>query len=99
MDTLDLDKIDKLIDDKIKKRLPEYLKTSAFTDRKLTDTPTDDLMVTPRKYVNMNGSVAGRPNSSIATIGQRYFASDTKILMTYDGTNWYNGAASIVAAG
>lgn len=81
----------------IKKEVPEMLKGSTFTDRKLTDTPTDSLQVVPRKYITNNGSVANRPNSSVATIGQPYFATDTKIPMRYDSTGWVNGVGSIVA--
>lgn len=77
----------------------EYMKSSAFTDRKLTDTPTDALSVVNRKYVNLNGVVASRPTSSVATVGQNYFATDTNIPMTYNGTNWVNGVGSVVAAG
>lgn len=75
----------------------EYLKTSAFTTRKLTDTPTDDLQVVPRKYVNLNGLVANRPKSSVASVGQSYFATDTAIPMTYSAGGWRNGVGSIVA--
>lgn len=82
------DKLEKLIDERIKSVL-------SFTSRKLTDTPTDDLMVTPRKYVNAHGTVANRPNSSV--VGVSYFATDTKIKMTSDGTSWYNGVGSVVA--
>ena len=69
-----------------------------FQTRKRGDTPTDDLQLTPRKYVNMNGSVAGRPIGSVVTVGQKYFASDTNIPMffTVQGT-WVNGVGSIVA--
>ena len=74
-----------------------YFKSGSFTDRKLTDTPTDALSVVNRKYVNLNGVVANRPNSSVATIGQSYFATDTNVPMTFDGTDWRNGSGSIVA--
>ena len=74
-----------------------YLKTSAFTDRKVTDTPTDAFSVVNRKYVNLNGTVANRPVSSVATIGQSYFATDTGIPMTYSAEGWRNGIGSIVA--
>ena len=69
-----------------------------FQTRKRGDTPTDDLQLTPRKYVNLNGSVAGRPSGSVATIGQQFFASDTNIPMffTWQKT-WVNGSGSIVA--
>ena len=89
--------LEKQIDDRIKKVLPKYLQNEAFTARKLGDTPTDNLSLVPRKYVNMNGTVASRPNSSVATVGQHYFATDTNIPMTYNGTNWVNGVASVVA--
>lgn len=77
----------------------EYLKTSAFTGRKLTDTPTDALQVVNRRYVNLNGTVATRPTSSVATVGQHYFATDTFIPMVFDGSSWRNGVGSVVAVG
>lgn len=89
---------EKRIDERIAKTVPGYLKTSAFTDRKLTDTPTDDLQVVNRRYVNLNGPVASRPNSSVAGVGQRYFATDTNIPMTYSSGGWRNGVGSIVAS-
>lgn len=87
------------LDRQVKKIVSGYLTTEAFIIKKVADTPNDDYMVTPRGYVNANGSVAARPNSSVAVIGQKYFATDTKIPMVYDGTNWYNGVGSIVAVG
>jgi hypothetical protein len=39
--------IENLIDERIKK-------VFSFTARKITDTPTDDLMTVNRKYVNLN---------------------------------------------
>lgn len=91
---MDNNAINKIIDDRIK----EQLKSNLFTSRKLTDTPTDNLQVVPRKYVNLNGSVASRPASVAATIGQKYFATDTKQFMIFDGTKWYNGSGSVVAS-
>ena len=91
------EKLIKMIRDEALKIVQNYNKTSAFTDRKLTDTPTDALSVVNRKYTNLNGTVANRPISSVATIGQKYFATDTNILMTYNTAGWYNGSASIVA--
>lgn len=84
----------KLIKGQIEKIVPDYLQSKAFTDRKLTDTPTDDLQVVPRKYVNMYGSVASRPVNSV--VGQQYF--DTSIgrpvFRRSDGA-WVDGAGSI----
>ena len=85
------------VDNRIKKLVPEILKGSAFTDRKLTDTPTDKNSVVPRGYVTNNGTVANRPVSSVATVGQPYFATDTFIPMTYSAQGWRNGVGSIVA--
>jgi len=59
------------IDERIKAMVPQILKGSGFTDRKVTDIPTDSLQVVNRKYVTMNGTTANRPTSSV--IGQRYF--------------------------
>ncbi len=55
--------------------LPESRTEQKFTDRKLTDTPTDDLQVVNRKYVNLSGTTANRPTSKVH--GQQYF--DTTI--------------------
>ena len=91
------DELTKKIKELIRKEVPEILKSSAFTNRKLTDTPTDSLSVVNRKYVTNNGTLANRPASSVATIGQPYFATDTNIPMTWSATGWRNGVGSIVA--
>lgn len=83
--------------DKVLEIVKKYLQGNAFTDRKLTDTPTDNLAVVNRKYVTLNGTVANRPVSSIATVGQHYYATDTFIPMTYSIEGWRNGVGSIVA--
>lgn len=71
---------------------------SDYRTRKLGDTPTDDLQLTPREYVNANGSVASRPIGSLAQIGQKFFASDTNIPMWFTTQkNWVNGVGSVVA--
>lgn len=88
--------LQKQIDERIRKLVPEILKGSAFTDRKLTDTPIDSLSVVPRKYVTMNGSVAGRPSGSV--IGQFYFNLNESIPMWRipDG-RWVNSSGSVIA--
>lgn len=68
---MDKEQIKKLIREEGLKLIQEYNKTSAFTDRKLTDTPTDALQVVNRRFVTLNGATANRPVTSI--IGQRYF--------------------------
>lgn len=89
--------LDKLIDDRIKKVLPTYLQQQAYTDRKLTDTPNDSLQVVNKRFVTLNGTLANRPNSSVASVGQTYFATDTGIPMTFSATGWRNGVGSVVA--
>lgn len=51
----------------------KYNKNSGFTDRKLTDLPTDALSVVNRKFVTMNGVTSGRPTGSV--YGQFYLDS------------------------
>lgn len=76
------------------------LKGQLFTARKLTDMPTDDLQVVPRKYVTLNGKIASRPASVAAVMGQFYYATDINIPLTYDSTNvvWRNGVGSVIAS-
>lgn len=82
----------------IKQVVQEEIKQSqSFRVWDKKDTPTDAYSVVNRNYTNLNGTVASRPTSSVATIGQRYFATDTGIPMTYTGTNWRDGVGSIVA--
>lgn len=83
----------------LKKEIPFYLRGTAFTDKKITDTPTDALDVVNRRFVTSNGTVANRPASSVATVGQHYFATDTNIPMVFNGINWRNGVGSVVASG
>lgn len=75
----------------------QYNQNSAFAERKVTDTPTDSFALVNRRYVNLNGAVASRPVSSVAVAGQKYFATDTLIPMTYSAGGWVNGVGSIVA--
>lgn len=91
------DELTKKIKDIIHKEVPLILAGSAFTDRKLTDTPTDNLSVVNRRYLTNNGTVANRPVSSVAVVGQPYLATDTSIPMTYTLAGWVNGSGSIVA--
>ena len=89
-----MEKIDKKqVHDIIK----DYMQSTTFTDRKVIDTPTDALSAVNRKYVTLNGVVADRPKSSVASIGQSYYATDTNIPMTYSVGGWRNGICSIVA--
>lgn len=91
------DELTKKIDERIKKLVPEILRGSAFTDRKLTDTPTDNLSVVPRKYVTMNGSVASRPVTSVAVVGQFFLNTNSNQPMWKVAAGWVNGVGSIIA--
>lgn len=91
--------LEKQIDERIKKVIPVYLKTAGFIDRKLADTPTDDLMVTPRRYVNLSSNLGARPIASVATTGQFFFDTTNNQSMWFDGTNWRNGVGSVIAQG
>lgn len=94
---MDKDQLKKEIDKRTLEVIQTYMRGQGFIGRKLTDTPTDDLMIVNRKFVTLNGLVANRPTSSVATVGQSYFATDTNIPMTYSLTGWRNGIGSIVA--
>lgn len=91
------DELESKMEEVAKKVIQNYLKGGAFTESKITDTPTDALAVVNRKYVTLNGVVASRPKSSVATVGQFYLATDTKIPMRYTTGGWVNGVGSIVA--
>ena len=70
-----------------------------FRKERTVATPIESYSITNRRYVNLNGNVADRPRSSVATVGQHYFAIDTFIPMTFDGNDWRNGVGSVVAVG
>ena len=71
------------------------LRAVEYQTRKRGDTPTDDLQLTPRKYINMYGSIAGRPQASI--IGQQYFSTTDGYPIFRNSNNaWVNGAGSVV---
>src|SRR3990167_3074069 len=74
-------------------------KLGVFTNRRIVDTPIEAFSIVNRRFVTLNGTVANRPRSSVATVGQPYFPTDTNIPMTFDGDNWRNGVGSIVSQG
>lgn len=88
------EKLIQLIKEESLKAVQNYLKGSAFTDRKLTDVPTDSLQVVNRKYVTLNGPSASRPTASV--MGQQYF--DTS-LATNGQPIWWNGTGFVDATG
>ena len=72
----------------------EYMKSNAFTDRKLTDNPTDALQVVNRKYVTLNGTSAQRPLSSV--LGQRYWDSTLQKPIYWSGSSFKDSAGNVV---
>lgn len=82
-------------EEKVLEVVKMYMKTSAFTDRKLTDTPTDALQVVNRKFVTLNGVSANRPTASV--IGQHYF--DTSLASGRGQPVWWNGTGFVDADG
>lgn len=80
-----------LVEADILRIIRDYNKSSGFTDRKLTDTPTDSLQVVNRKYVTANGTTANRPPSPVT--GQYFFDS------TLGKPIWYSGSAWVLATG
>lgn len=80
--------------ERVKHSVADYLKGPAFTDRKLTDTPTDSLSVVNRKFVTLNGVTGNRPTGSI--LGQFYFDTTLGYPVWWNGSTWvkYDGTAA-----
>lgn len=79
--------IEKLID----------LATRRSYDKRVGDTPNDALQLVPKKYVNLNGLVANRPSSSVASVGQFFLATNTGLPMWYTTAGWVDGVGSVIA--
>lgn len=73
----------------IRTEIENYNKSAAFSDRKVTDSPTDDFSVVSRKYVNMNGTTSQRPPSPI--IGQQFFDKTLGYPIYWSGASWVKG--------
>lgn len=70
-------------------------KSEAFKYRKLTDTPTDNLSVVNRQYINLYGSIASRPQVSV--IGQQYFSTTDGFPIFRNSNNaWVTATGSVV---
>ena len=93
------------MDEETKKQVEEialkvvqiYNKSTGFTDRKVTDTPTEALSLVNRRFVTLSSNLAARPTSSVAVVGQRFFdlTGNTPIWFTAGG--WRNSTGSVVA--
>lgn len=92
--TMDPQALQDTIDARIRAFIPLYMKGEGFTDRKITDTPTDALQVVNRKYVTLNGTT--RPTSSV--VGQSFFdaslASGRGKPITWNGTGWVDATGT-----
>ena len=82
------------IDERIKKLVPEILKGSAFTAKKITDMPNDALSVVSRRYVTLNGTSANRPVSSV--IGQSYYDTTLQKPVWWNGTGFKDSQGNYV---
>ena len=91
---MDNEKLKQMIRDEALKVVKEYMQSSAFTDRKLTDIPTDSLAVVNRKYVTLNGVSASRPTASV--VGQSYFDTTLGKTVWWSGTAFVDGAGTVV---
>ena len=86
----------KELEELILRTIENYGLLSDF-ERNTVATPIDSYSVINRRFVTSNGTVANRPKSSVATVGQPYFATDTAIPMTFSIEGWRNGVGSVVA--
>lgn len=84
--------IKQMIDKQALLVVQNYMKTSAFTDRKLTDTPTDSLQVVNRRFVTLNGVTGSRPTSSI--LGQYYFDTTIGYPVYWNGSTWVDATGT-----
>lgn len=80
-----------LTEDDVRDIIQAYMQSGGFTNRKLTDMPTDSLQVTSRKFVTLNGPSTTRPVGSV--LGQFYL--DTNL----NKPVWWNGTGFIDATG
>lgn len=80
----------------IKSEVPKILKGVGFTERKITDTPTDALQVVNRAYITNNGLT--RPTSSV--VGQPFLdmnlASGRGKPIYWNGTGWIDATGTYV---
>ena len=85
------------IEDIAKEIFKKLTKSGTFTDRKLTDTPTDAFSVVNRRFVTLSSNLGARPVSSVAVVGQRYFDTTNNTPIWYTTAGWRNSVSSIVA--
>lgn len=86
------------MDENLKQQVTEIIKTylaqGAFTDRKLTDLPTDALQVVPRKYVTRSYPTISRPMTSI--LGEFYYDTTVHKPAWWSGTSYKDAAGNVI---
>ena len=87
----------KQIKEMVLKVVREYNTTSAFIDKKLTDTPTDNFSLVNRRFVTLSSNLGARPVSSVAVVGQRFFDTGANVPIWYTVAGWRNSVGSIIA--
>lgn len=90
---MEKDELKRTIREETLKVVKDYMKSSAFVDRKLTDTPTDALSVVNRKFSTLNGTTANRPVGSVT--GQYYLDTTIGRPVYWNGSTWIDGAGSV----
>ena len=78
----------------IQEEVKNQLKGGLFTARKITDTPTDNLQVTPRGYVTRNFTTLLRPVTSV--VGESYFDTTANKPAWWQGTKFVDGSGDTV---
>ena len=94
-----------MLDEETKKQIEEialkvihkYNNVVGFTDRKITDTPTDIFSLVNRRFVTLSSNLGARPVSSVAVVGQRFFDTTANVPIWYTVAGWRNSVGSIVA--
>jgi len=74
--------------------IKKYLAAEGFQHKIIGDTPTDNNQLTPRKYVNLNGTSANRPTSSV--IGQFYYDTTIHKPIWWDGVSFKDSQGNVV---
>lgn len=90
-----------MIDKEIKREVEKMIELASRRSysKRVGDTPSDSLQLTPKKYVNAYGSIAGRPASLVASVGQQYFdTTGNRPIFFTPNTNWVDATGSVVAS-
>jgi len=81
--------------DSIYNNVKGFMNGEGFTERKITDTPTDALAITNRKFVTLNGATGSRPSAPVT--GQFYYNTTTNKPEWYSGSQWRTPSVMLAA--